>query len=203
MKPLLFIFALHAVCLHAEPLSREVITVPGAPWKRHTIDSTSKGADGVKLGDFNRDGLPDIVTGWEEGGVVRIYANPGPAKAREPWPQTTVGEVKSVEEAIFADLDGDGRLEVVSGAEGKTRTLYWHRELEGKWRTDAFSAAKGTQMWMQAAALDLDGQHGADLLLASKGEGAAVGWLQAPAKADDLAAWSYHVHPSARHGWRW
>jgi hypothetical protein len=176
-----------------------VIHVPGSPWARHTIDKRSQGADGVKLGDFNGDGLPDIVTGWEEGGVVRVYANPGTSKVRDPWPQTTVGEVKNVEEAIFADLDGDGRLEVVSGTEGKTRTLYWHRQIDGQWRTDAFPAATNTQMWMQAAALDLDGLHGPDLLLASKGDGAAVGWLQAPAKPDDLDAWSYHKLREA--GW--
>jgi len=176
-----------------------VIRVPGKPWARHTIDNTSQGADGVKLGDFNGDGLQDIVTGWEEGGVVRVYANPGTAKVREAWPQTTVGEVKNVEEAIFADLDGDGRLEVISGTEGKTRTLYWHRQIDSQWRTDAFPAATNTQMWMQAAALDLDGQHGPDLLLASKGEGAAVGWLQAPAKPDDLGAWTYHKLRDA--GW--
>lgn len=176
-----------------------VIGVPGSPWTRHTIDDTSQGADGVKLGDFNGDGLPDIVTGWEEGGGVRVYANPGTSKVREPWPQTTVGEVKNVEEAIFADLDADGRLEVVSGTEGKTRTLYWHRQIEGRWRTDAFTATKNTQMWMQAAALDLDALHGPDLLLASKGAGAAVGWLQAPAQPDDLDAWIFHKLRDA--GW--
>lgn len=176
-----------------------VISVPGSAWARHTIDNTSQGADGVKLGDFNGDGLPDIVTGWEEGGVVRVYANPGAAKVRDAWPQTTVGKVKNVEEAIFADLDGDGRVEVVSGTEGKTRTLFWHRQIDGQWRTDAFPAATNTQMWMQAAALDLDGQHGPDLLLASKGDGAAVGWLQAPAQADDLGAWTYHKLRDA--GW--
>lgn len=193
----IFIFALLLrVSAMAEDL---VVSVPGSPWARHTIDNTSQGADGVKLGDFNGDGLPDIVTGWEEGGVVRVYANPGAAKVRDAWPQTTVGKVKNVEEAIFADLDGDGRLEVVSGTEGKTRTLFWHRLIDGQWRTDAFPAAKDTQMWMQAAALDLDGLHGADLLLASKGDGAAVGWLQAPEKPDELRAWSYHKLREA--GW--
>lgn len=198
-SPSLLLLGILSSSLAAATVSEDVISDPATPWSRHTIDNTSRGADGVKLGDFNDDGLSDIVTGWEEGGVVRVYANPGPAKAREPWPQTTVGEVKNVEEAIFADLDGDGRLEIVSGTEGKTRTLYWHRRVEGQWRTDAFPAAKDTQMWMQAAALDLDGQHGMDLLLASKGEGAAVGWLQSPAKADDLAAWSYHKLRDA--GW--
>lgn len=196
------IFLLTCGAFHAcgaDSFSTIVAPAPGAAWKRHTIDATSRGADGVKLGDINGDALPDIVTGWEEGGMVRVYQNPGPAKAREPWPQTTVGEVKDVEEAIFTDLDGDGKLEVVSGTEGKTRTLYWHHQVNGAWRTLAFPAAQNTQMWMQAAELDLDGQHGPDLLLASKNEGAAVGWLQAPAKADDLKAWTCHKLRDA--GW--
>lgn len=191
-----------AATLHlhsAESFSTTVVPSPGPVWRRHTIDATSRGADGVKLGDMNHDGLPDIVTGWEEGGVVRVYQNPGTAKACEPWPQTTVGKAMNVEEAIFTDLDGDGKLEVVSGTEGKTRTLYWHQQRDGAWETRVFPVAQNTQMWMQAAALDLDGQHGADLLLASKGQGAAVGWLQAPAKADDLKAWTYHKLRDA--GW--
>lgn len=197
MRRVLFFIASGAA--HAVELSSEVVRVAGPSWARHTIDDTSRGADGVKLGDFNGDGLPDIVTGWEEGGVVRVYANPGAAKVRDAWPQTTVGEVKNVEEAIFTDLDGDGRLEVVSGTEGKTRTLFWHREIDGQWRTGAFPAARNTQMWMQAAAVDLDALHGPDLLLASKGDGAAVGWLQAPAKPDDLGAWTYQKLREA--GW--
>jgi hypothetical protein len=156
------LFALSAWCclcapLSAQPVSTRVEAIAGTPWKRHTIDNTSQGADGVKLGDWNRDGLPDITTGWEEGGLVRVYTNPGGLKARDPRPQITVGDVADVEEAIFADLDGDGRLEVISGTEGKTRTIFWHRPIGRKWRTDAFPATKNIQMWMQAAAVDLDG----------------------------------------------
>ncbi|NJN05681.1 MAG: VCBS repeat-containing protein [Rhodobacteraceae bacterium] len=144
--------------------------------------------------------MPDIVTGWEEGGEVRVYLNPGPVKARDPWPRVTVGKVTSVEEAIFADLDGDGRLEVISGAEGKARTMHWHRftgrpaELlnPGRWRTDAFPATANAQMWMQAAALDIDGQNGSDLLLGSKGSDASIGWLQAPRPPAEFAGWRFH-----------
>jgi len=42
------------------------------PWARWVVDDSSKGADGVRLGDVNGDGLCDIVTGWEEGGVTRV-----------------------------------------------------------------------------------------------------------------------------------
>jgi hypothetical protein len=187
-----------------QPGPKRVRTKLGTP---HDRPNSSQGADGVKLGDLNGDGRPDIVTGWEEGGEVRVYLNPGPAKAREAWPRVTVGSAKDVEEAIFADLDGDGRLEVVSATEGKTRTVYWHRftgspdklQDASAWSTRAFPATANQQMWMQAAALDLDGQHGPDLLLGSKGNQATIGWLQAPADAGNLAAWQYHKVRDA--GW--
>ena len=55
------------------------------PWIRHTIDNTSRGADGVRLADVNDDGLLDIATGWEEGGQIRVYLNPGGQVARPSW----------------------------------------------------------------------------------------------------------------------
>lgn len=188
-------------------LSLSVIAASGPTWKRHVIDDSSRGADGVKLGDLNGDGLPDIVTGWEEGGEVRVYLNPGPHQSQQRWPRVTIGEVGSPEDAIFADLDGDGRLDVVSCTEGSTRTVYWHRHrgdmpnflIPEQWSTTAFPVTSNAQQWMQAVALDLDGQHGLDVVLASKGENASVGWLQSPGRADDPGAWTYHSLRKA--GW--
>ena len=188
-------------------LPASVTSAPGPTWKRHVIDDTSRGADGVKFGDLNGDGRLDIVTGWEEGGEVRVYLNPVPGQTRQPWPRVTVGKVASPEDAIVADLDGDGRLEVVSCTEGKTRTVFWHRfrgatqdllKVE-RWSTVAFPATSNSQQWMQAVAMDLDGQYGLDLMLASKGEDATVGWLQAPALPDELSAWTFH--PLRKAGW--
>ncbi|MCW5553832.1 MAG: VCBS repeat-containing protein [Verrucomicrobiae bacterium] len=192
---------------HVVALPLDVVSVAGPSWKRHVIDDSSKGADGVKLGDLNDDGRLDIVTGWEEGGEVRVYLNPGPRRAQEPWPRVTVGEVASPEDAVFADLDGDGRLDVLSCTEGVTRTVYWHR-FRGdsqdllkpdQWSTTAFPATRNAQQWMQALALDLDGQHGPDVVLASKGENASVGWLQSPMRVADPGAWTFHVLRDA--GW--
>ena len=187
--------------------STNVVAASGTVWTRHTIDNGSHGADGVKLGDLNRDGRVDIVTGWEEGGEVRAYLNPGPDKLRQPWPRVTVGKATKVEEAIFMDTDGDGRLEILSGTEGKERTVYLHR-FEGSdselrhashWRTTPFPATRGKQMWMQAVPLEVDGENGVDLILGSKGEGATIGWLRSPPRPRDLAAWTFH--PLREAGW--
>ena len=61
-------------------------TWPEGSWKRHTIDDSSFGADGIRFGDINGDGLLDITTPWEEGGQVRVYINPGKNGLKDRWP---------------------------------------------------------------------------------------------------------------------
>src|SRR5687768_13312751 len=84
----------------------------GRAWPRHVIDNGSRGADGVRLADINGDGKPDVVTGWEEGGEIRVCLHPGAAKVKEKWPAVTVAKVASPEDAVFADVDGDGSVDV-------------------------------------------------------------------------------------------
>jgi len=181
------------------------LSVTAAPWKMHIIDNTSRGADGVRLKDINKDGLPDIATGWEEGGVIRTYLNPGPKKVKKSWPHMEVGKVKSPEDAVFADLDGDGAVDVVSSCEGRTRTLYFHwapssgsNVDSAKWQTQALPVTADKQSWMFALPLQVDG-GGMDLVLGSKGGGATIGWLQSPKNPRDIKAWKYH--PWYQAGW--
>jgi hypothetical protein len=181
--------------LHAEE------TQPiGVAWKRYVIDDASRGADGVRLADINGDGLPDIATGWEQGGAVRVCVNPGPARARDKWPAVTVGNVLGVEDAVLVDLDGDGALDVVSCAEGKSRVLSIHwaprareRILDSSaWHTAILPQAADRMMWMFALPLQVDQQHGVDIVVGGKSRLAALGWFEAPADARDLAAWKWH-----------
>ena len=169
-------------------------------WKRHVIDDSSRGADGVRLADVNGDGLMDIATGWEEGGIIRVYLNPGHAKSKTNWPAVTVGEVKSAEDAVFVDLDGDGAIDVVSSCEGNTKTMYVHwapkdpaKYLDPTaWTTEPIPATKGKQMWMYALPMQVDGKHGIDLIVSSKGSNACIGWLESPENPRDLQAWKLH-----------
>ncbi len=181
-----------------------------AAWPRHTIDDSSRGADGVRLRDVEGDGDQDIVTGWEEGGITRVYLNPGPEKAKGKWPAVTVGKTPNVEDAVFFDLDGDGACDVISCCEGRTRTVFVHwapkepdRHLApDAWTTEAVPASKGRMMWMFAVPRHAGiHRHGeAAIVAAGKGKGAAVGWFHIPKdKRRDLAAWTWH--PLEDVGW--
>ncbi|WP_166831512.1 FG-GAP repeat domain-containing protein [Thalassoroseus pseudoceratinae] len=176
------------------------------PWRRHTIDQSSRGADGVRLADVNEDGLPDISTGWEEGGTIRAYLNPGPQASRDQWPAVTVGNVRSPEDAVFCDLDADGNTDVVSCCEGGNRTVFFHWAPEPKeylnedaWKTDAVPCTVKQQMWMYCIPLQVDGRRGVDLIVGSKGTGAAIGWLESPEEPRNVSDWKYHQLSSA--GW--
>ncbi len=178
-----------------------------APWKRHIIDDSSRGADGTRLADVNGDGLPDIATGWEQGGVTRVYLNPGPDKSSAKWPAVTVGRTPNVEDAVFVDLDNDGAVDVVSSCEGKTRTMFVHWAPRKKadylnpkkWKTEPLPASIGKMMWMFALPLDIDGRNGVDIVGSAKGGGAEIGWFEAPKDPRNLAAWKYHT--LRRSGW--
>lgn len=189
------------------PAIMEVKRSAGMTWVRHAIDDTSQGADGVKLGDIDGDGLVDIVTGWEEGGVVRVYRNPGPKNASKPWPRVTVGRVASPEDAILADFDGDGRLDVVSCCEGETKSVYLHRWKHDSvrfldaesWRTEPIPALLGKQAWMQADLLKAHDGVTPKLILGSKDAGASVGLLSLPIGGESLGNLRYRKLRDA--GW--
>ena len=196
------LLSLAGVGIHSETSGKDV------PWSRHTIDNSSRGADGVRLLDVNGDGHLDIATGWEEGGVIRAYLNPGPEKAAAAWPAVTVGNVKSAEDAVFVDLDGDGAVDVVSSCEGKTRAMFVHWAPSDPdqylnpdaWKTEELGRAGPWAMWMFAMPLDIDGQNGVDLVAGSKsGSFAAIGWLKSPENPRDVSQWRFStMRPS---GW--
>ena len=164
------------------------------PWQRHVIDNSFRGADGVRLGDFDGDGLMDVVTGWEESGVVRLYRNPGPTLARKPWPAVTIGEAGSPEDAVPVDLDGDGRLEVISCHEGSVKRVYIHRHLSGDlldpdlWSSTPVSQVDGIR-WMFAVPIRI-GHSSPGLIIGAKDRGGSISLLlPGTANVSDPSSW--------------
>lgn len=188
-------------------LSQDPAASRGAPWARHTIDNSSRGADGVKLADVNNDGLPDVVTGWEEGGLTRLYLQPRGEAVKRPWPAVTVGQTPSVEDAVFVDLDADGRVDVVTCCEGRTRRMFVHWAPPAAedyldpnaWTTQPIPDSVDRMMWMFCVPAQIDGRRGVDLFAGGKGAGCQIGWFESPANARDLEEWKWRPIDSA--GW--
>ncbi len=168
-------------------------------WKQRTIDASSSGADGVKLADINKDGQFDIVTGWEEGGITKLYLYPENDKITQAWPAVEIGKTPSVEDAVFVDMNADGQLDVVSCTEHGSEKIFVHWSPKKdflnpkKWKQEILPASEGLMMWMYAEPVQVDGQHGIDLVAAGKGENAAIGWFEAPENTKDLGGWQWHT----------
>jgi len=156
------------------------------PWPLHVIDSSSIGADGVKRANINNDGRLDIVTGWEEGGVTKLYFQPEKKLVKEKWPVVIVGKTPNVEDAVFADMNNNGKLDVVSCSEGGTNKIFVHWDLAKEvlntenWEQEVLPASDGLMLWMYAEPLQVDNRNGIDLITAGKNEKAALDWFEAP-----------------------
>jgi hypothetical protein len=187
--PLIFIF----FALHAQQ-----------PWSMHVIDDSSFGSDGTRLYEVNGDGQMDIITGWEQGNVARLYFNPGDPK--ENWSFVEV-PAPQVEDALVADLDADGFADIITLTEGDNRqiSIHWapkdaEKYFESEhWHSAAIPAVASKTRWMFGVAMDVDGKHGPDLVVGSKDPDATLGWLEAPADPRNMDGWQYHEITTA--GW--
>lgn len=116
-----------------------------------------------------------------------------------------VGKTPNVEDAVFADMNHDGRLDVVSCLEGKSKKISIHFApkndllVASAWTQKVLPASDGKMMWMYAEPCQLDGKYGVDLIAAGKGEKSELGWFEAPKNGDDLNDWQWH--PISSMGW--
>lgn len=183
------------------------------PWEMHVIDNTLQGADGVKLSDVNHDGYPDLIVGWEESGVTRLYFHPGYDQVSGDWNFIEVPS-PGVEDALLADIDNDGFQDIITLSEGRTNRVdihwapadmsdYFKSE---QWQSETIEATIDQGAWMFSAVIDVlnDGQQ--DLIIGSKrmaGEKdrdqAMVGWLEIPEEPRDVKEWKLHKISDA--GW--
>ncbi len=189
------------------------------PWRQYTIDSSLDGADGVRLGDADGDGDLDIAAAWEQSGRSRLYLNPGTLGAAEhSWPYIDFGKTPGVEDALPADVDGDGRMDVISAGAGTVGLISQNARMsihfappEGDyrngqaWTTASFPASiAGNSRWMFSVMADVNRDGHRDIVSGSRylagGAPALIGWFETPAENKrDLTRWRFHKMGDA--GW--
>jgi hypothetical protein len=123
-----------------------------------------------------------------------------PSPVQAPWTKHVIDDTSQGADGVrLADVNGDGRIDVVSASEGKTRAMHVHWNRPDGWVTEPLPASRDVMQWMFGVPLQVDGRHAVDIVAAGKGADAWIGWFEAPADPRDLTAWRWH--PIRRVGW--
>lgn len=96
----------------------------GRAWRRLVLDNDLREGHALVVADFDQDGVDEIIAGWRGGGGgLRMY---DPVDAQATRFQTIpLDEGIAVEGAVAADLNGNGRLDLVAIG-GRTNNLVWY-----------------------------------------------------------------------------
>jgi len=106
-----------------------VYTPPAAkgPWERHVLDETLSEGHALVAADFDGDGQDELVAGWRAGGGGLVMYDPADASGSN-FTRIELDHGIAVEGAVAADLNLDGRLDLVVIA-GRTNNLAWYENV--------------------------------------------------------------------------
>ena len=99
----------------------------GTEWKKHAIAPSFPQGFEVVAGDLDADGDLDVVaTGWSPHGRIAWFENTGDPTSE--WKMHTLKELwPNAVTVVLADLDNDGRLDIVACAERGANEIRWWR----------------------------------------------------------------------------
>jgi hypothetical protein len=113
------------VVAYAEPSTADA----GGPWKRHLVDSSLKEGHALACGDLVGAGFDRVVVGWrgrnDEGKVgIKLFIPLN--EEGSSWREALVDDNGiACEDLCLADLNGDGRLDIVAAG----RAVDWMEQI--------------------------------------------------------------------------
>lgn len=172
----------------------------GASWTNVTIWNTPANTGEAHMfgvGDFNGDGIDDVVSGSTTGTFsaplshMVIATNPGAWTGT--WPVTKIPDGTNVgqfQDGQIADIDGDGRMDLVIACTednnyvaGSTREgVYWLQNTTGGWVQHPIAGAPGTK-YDNSIVRDMDGDGDLDVLQSEQVDQLGVIWYENPRAA--------------------
>jgi hypothetical protein len=171
----------------ADPDVWELVTLAEGP--------EAGAAEDAAIGDVNGDGRPDVVVAAELAHLI-YFENPGGDPRATPWPRVippVASNRGSFIRVFLADLNGDGRLDVISankGAQDPTQARLEPKEiswfdtgpdpLAGDWTEQVLARVP----WpINAEPVDLDGDGDIDVIGGSVAERRAF-WFENDGRGD-------------------
>lgn len=175
-------------------------------WTRHTIDNSSSGADGIRMLDVNGDGFLDMAVSFEEGQTSKAFIHPGLGNVTGTW--SRVGfSVINPEDAVFADLDGNGQFDIISssqnGVGGRRIFISWAPDsfanylTASAWTTESITDSIDLSRWIYSTPYQLDGENGIDIISGASNfngviDNSQIVWFESPANPRNMDDWTYH-----------
>lgn len=171
----------------------------GAGWTRVDIDATTRSdARGVALADLDGDGRMDVVStaAGEDDDRICWYRTPADP-ATQAWTKFPIGNLPGSDRMILADLDADGRSDVIVLNPGGRQAAWYQRPADATTAWTGFLIAEyETATPVDLRATDVDGNGQVDVIVATRQPG-SLRWFTPLGATSDLWTENIVADPAA------